>query len=110
VTVTISIETENMGELEGGHTVELKVGGEVIDSKEVTLGGGASETVLFEVTRGEGTYGVEVKGFTDSFTVNTQPEPEPEPEPEQKGIPGFPYVSVILGFVLARLLYLRNQS
>jgi hypothetical protein len=62
------------------------------------------------VTRGEGTYGVEVKGFTEIFTVNTQPEPEPEPEPEQKGVPGFPYVSVILGFVLARLLYLRNQS
>jgi hypothetical protein len=92
VTVTISIEAENMGELEGGHTVELKVDGEVIDSKEVTLGGGASETVLFEVTRGEGTYEVEVEGFTDSFTVNTQPS-------FWDKIPGFPYESILLGLV-----------
>lgn len=106
VTVTVSIEVENVGEREGGCTVELKVDGEVVDSKEVTLGGEASETVLFELTRGEGAYEVEVEGFRESFTVNAQPEPEPE----QRGIPGFPYVSVILGFVLARFVYLRNQS
>jgi hypothetical protein len=92
VTITISIEAENVGELEGGHTVELKVDGEVIDSKEVTLGGGASETVLFEVTRGEGTYEVEVEGITDSFTVNPQPS-------FWDKIPGFPYESILLGLV-----------
>lgn len=69
VTVTVSIEVENVGELEGGCTVELKMDGEVIDSKEVTLEGGGSATVLFELTRGEGTYEVEVEGFTESFTI-----------------------------------------
>ncbi len=106
VTVTVSIEAENVGELEGSRTVEFKVDEEVIDSREVTLGGGASETVLFELTRGEGTYEVEVEGFTEIFTVNTQPEAESE----QRGIPGFPYMSIILGLVVALIIHLRNQS
>jgi len=107
VTVIVSIEAENVGELEGDRTVELSVDGEVVDSKEVTLGGGASETVLFELTRGEGTYEVEVEGFTESFTVNTQPEPEPE----QRGIPGFPFESIVLGLVTGILvLWLLSRS
>ena len=92
MTVTVSIEADNVGELEGSHTVELKVDGEVIDSKEVTLEGEASATVLFELTRGEGTYEVEVEGFTDSFTVNPQPTIWDK-------IPGFPYESTILGLL-----------
>jgi len=92
VTVTVSIEADNVGELEGSRTVELKVDGEVIDSKRVTLEGGASATVLFEVSRGEGTYEVEVEGFTDSFTVN------PKPSFWDK-IPRFPLESIILGLV-----------
>ena len=104
VTVTVSIEAENVGELEGSRTVELKVDGEVIDSKEATLRGGASATILFELTRGEGTYEVEVEGFTESFMVNAKPEPEPG------GIPGFPYVSIIIGLLIALVLHLRNQS
>ena len=57
-----------------------------------TLEGGASATVLFELTRGEGTHEVEVEGFTESFTVN------PKPSFWDK-IPGFPYESIILGLV-----------
>jgi len=92
VTVTVSIEADNVGELEGSYTVELKVDGEVIDSKGVALEGGVSATVLFELTRGEGTYEVEVEGFTDSFTVN------PKPSFWDK-IPGFPYESIIFGLL-----------
>jgi len=92
VTVTVSIEVENVGELEGGRTVELKVDGEVVDSKGVTLEGGASATVLFELTRGEGTHEVEVEGFTESFTVNPQPS-------FWDKIPGFPYESIMLGLI-----------
>ena len=105
VTVTVSIEAENVGELEGSHTVELKVDGEVIDSKEVTLEGEASATVLFDLTRGEGTYEVEVEGFTDSFTVN------PKPSFWDK-IPGFPYESIILGLiaVIIILWYARARK
>jgi len=75
VTVTVSIEAENVGELMGSHIVELKVDGYVVDSQEVTLEGGASVCVLLELTRGEGTYDVEVEGMTDGFTVSALPEP-----------------------------------
>lgn len=78
----------------------------MIDSKEVALEGGASETVLFELTRGEGAYEV----VLNSFTVNTRPELELEPEPKQRGIPGFPYLSIVLGLLIALLFHLRNQS
>jgi len=98
VTVTVSIEAENVGELEGGRTVELKVDGEVVDSKGVTLEGGASATVLFELTRGEGTHEVEVEGFTDSFTVNPQPS-------FWDKIPGFPYESIILGLATGAFVF-----
>jgi len=44
----------------------------------------------------------------------SEPEPEPEPEPEtesdQRGIPGFPFVSVILGLLIAQIIHIRNQS
>jgi PKD repeat protein len=103
VTVTISIEAENVGELEGDRTVELKVNGEVVDSKEVTLEDGASETVLFELTRGEGTYEVEVEGVTDSFTLN------PKPSFWDK-IPGFPYESILLGLVTVILVLWLSSS
>ena len=104
VTVTVSIEAENVGELEGGRTVELKVDGEMIDSKGVTLEGGASATVLFELTRGEGTYEVEVEGFTDSFTVNQEPS-------FWDKIPGFPYESIVFGLVTAVfVLWMLSRS
>jgi len=103
VTVTVSIEVENVGELEGGRAVELKVDGEVVDSKGVTLEGGASATVLFELTRGEGTHEVEVERFTDSFTVN------PKPTFWDK-IPGFPYESIILGLIAAIIIIWRSHK
>ena len=103
VTVTVSIEVENVGELEGGRTVELKVDGEVIDSKGVTLEGGASATVLFELTRGEGTHEVEVEGFTESFTVNPQPSLWDK-------IPGFPYESIILGLIAVIIILWRSRK
>ena len=86
-----------MGELEGSRTVELKADGEVVDLKGVTLEGGAKETVLFELTRGEGTYEVEVEGFTASFTV------DPKTSFWDK-IPGFPYGSITLGLVIGAIV------
>jgi hypothetical protein len=68
------------------------VDGEVVDSKGVTLEGGVSATVLFELTRGEGTHEIEVEGFTESFTIN------PKPSFWDK-IPGFTYESIILGLM-----------
>jgi len=36
-------------------------------------------------------------------------ETEPEPESDQRGIPGFPYMSIILGLLIALLLHIRNH-
>jgi len=70
----------------------------------VTLEGGASATVLFELTRGEGTYEVEVEGFTDSFTVNQEPS-------FWDKIPGFPYESIVFGLVTAVfVLWMLSRS
>jgi hypothetical protein len=102
VTVTVSIEAENVGELMGDYAVELKVDGYVEDSQEVTLEGGASETVLFELTRGEGTYEVEVEGFTESFTV-VIPEPPFWNRPEfAMAVIGIAIAVAVAGYILMK--------
>jgi len=53
--------------------------------------------------------------YLTKLVIESEPEPEPEPspspeseqEPEQKGIPGFPYLSIVLGLAIALLLYDR---
>jgi len=77
VTVTVSIDVTNVGEEIGGCTVELKVNGEVVDSVDIAAFGGippdydqVTATQIFQLTRGEGTYQVEVEGLTETFTVS----------------------------------------
>ncbi|MDB9235041.1 BGTF surface domain-containing protein [Halorubrum ezzemoulense] len=45
--LTVSATVENTGESEATQTVEFRVGGDAVDSQEVTLGGGESTTVEF---------------------------------------------------------------
>jgi hypothetical protein len=80
VTVTVSIDVTNIGEEMGGCTLELKVDGEVVDSVDIAPFGGVppdydqvTATQIFELTRGEGTYEVEVEGLTETFTVSMKP-------------------------------------
>jgi hypothetical protein len=80
VTVTVSIDVTNVGEDMGGCTLELKVNGEVVDSVDIAPFGGVppdydpvTATQIFELTRGEGTYQVEVEGLTETFTVSKKP-------------------------------------
>ncbi len=69
-TVTISVTAKNSGDLSGSYPVALKINGAVIETKEVTLAGGASATVTFTITRdNEGTYTVDVNGLTGKFVV-----------------------------------------
>ena len=70
----------NVGEEMGGCTVELKVNGIVVDSVDIAAFGGippdydqVTATQIFELTRGEGTYEVEVEGLTETFTVSMKP-------------------------------------
>ena len=76
MSVNISVDVTNVGEEMGFCTFELKLNGRVVDSVEIpSFGGGMTATQFFELTRGEGTYEVEVEGLTGSFTVFTTPEP-----------------------------------
>jgi len=69
-TVNISVLVSNTGEEEGSHTVNLKINDVIEETREVTLGGGTSETITFTTTRDEaGTYSVDIDGLIASFTV-----------------------------------------
>lgn len=69
-TVTISAVVTNTGQVEGSYTVTLKINGAVEATQAVTLTGGQTTTVTFEVARDvAGTYQVDVSGLTGSFAV-----------------------------------------
>jgi len=68
--VTVKVDVENIGEVEGTYTVVLEINGVVEDQKDVSLAVGAIETVTFKVTKDEaGTFNVDVDGRTGSFNV-----------------------------------------
>jgi putative hemolysin len=74
--VSISVDTTNIGEVGGSVTVSLRIEGEVEESRELMLDPGASESVAFTVTRDvPGTYGVDIEGLTGEFTVVAPPFP-----------------------------------
>jgi hypothetical protein len=74
-TFEITVDVTNIGELEGSHTVDLEVDGEVIESGTVTLAGGGGTSITFDVTRGVGVYAVEVAGLTGGFEVKPYLKP-----------------------------------
>jgi len=81
--VTISVLVTNIGEETGDYTItlDLPAGPYLRLQETVSLEGGESERVEFEVSRDiEGTYTVTVNGLTGSFQVKAPLEPEP-PEP-----------------------------
>ncbi|MCD6480522.1 PKD domain-containing protein [Candidatus Bathyarchaeota archaeon] len=74
--VTVSVKVSNVGEESGVTTVKVKLDGEVVDSKTITLDGGSSTTVTFTVSSDvEGTHTVEVDGLIDTFTVTVPAKP-----------------------------------
>jgi hypothetical protein len=69
--VTITANVANDGWQEGTYTVELKLNGETVDTKMVTVGAGQSKPVSF--TRAGldyGQYEVEVAGLSGEFTTS----------------------------------------
>jgi nucleoside-triphosphatase THEP1 len=61
----------NDGGQEGTYTVELKLNGEAVDTKIVTLGTGQSKQVSFTVSELDyGQYEVDVAGLSDTFTTS----------------------------------------
>ena len=80
-TVTVSVTVTNVGDLEGSYNVTLRVDGAIEAVETVTLAGGESTVVVFNVTRTDpGTYGVSVDGVEGVFTVSAPP-PSPSPVP-----------------------------
>jgi len=79
--VTISALVTNSGDLTDSYEAVLKIDGAEVARGEVTLIGGASETVTFTTTRdAAGTYAVSVNGLSGTFTVKAAPAP-PAPTP-----------------------------
>jgi hypothetical protein len=69
-TITISVRVTNVGELGGSYTIEPKVADELLDSKIVTLMGGKSTTVTFELIKEkEGTFEIEIYDLKDTLIV-----------------------------------------
>ncbi len=74
--VTIAVLVANTGGESGSYEVTLKIDDVVVATKEVTLAGGASQSVTFTITKDVvGTYSVDVSGLTGSFTVKEEVVP-----------------------------------
>jgi len=69
--VSITADVANDGGQEGTYTVALKLNGETVDTKTVTLAAGRSQQVSFTVSELDyGQYEVEVAGLSDEFTAS----------------------------------------
>ncbi len=76
--VTISTLITNTGDLTGGHEVILEIDNVAVATKDVTLAGGASQTVTFTAVKDvAGTYAVNVDGLSGTFMVKAPPLPLP---------------------------------
>ena len=69
--VTITANVANDGGQEGTYTVELKLNGETVETKTVTLGAGESQPVRFTVSGLDyGQHEVDVAGLSGEFTTS----------------------------------------
>jgi hypothetical protein len=74
--VAITVVVANSGNLAGSYEVILKINGEVEERREITLAGGASEVVTFNVSReAADVYVIDVNGLTGSFVVKEEAPP-----------------------------------
>jgi parallel beta-helix repeat protein len=75
-TVSISVNVINAGDISGTFTIILKVNGSVEATRDVTLAGGESVVVTFELSKdAPGTYEIEVDGLRGTFSVKEMPPP-----------------------------------
>jgi len=73
--VQVSFTVSNIGEEAGSHSVEVKVDGENVDSRSVTLSGGEAASLSFSISsEEEGSHTVEVDGLKTSFEVYVPPD------------------------------------
>lgn len=68
--ITVDLKMQNTGEVSGDYTAKLRIDGKDAETKKVTLAGGASETVSFEITIDkQGSYTLSVEDITEVIDV-----------------------------------------
>ena len=108
--VAISVTVTNIGDLTGTYKVTLKIDGVVIETKEVTLAGGASQKVAFTTTTDTaGTYSVDIDGLSSRFVVKGKippaPVPAPAPAPAVPEVPPVPPINWwLVGGIIAAVI------
>jgi len=72
-TVSVTAEVKNTGGSEGNYSAVLTVDGATVETKQVTIAAGTSETVSFSLVKDKpGTYQVGIGGLTSSLTVKAK--------------------------------------
>ncbi len=103
--VTISILVSNTGDAPGSYEVVLKINEAVVDTKEVTLAGGASQAVTFTVAEDvAGTCEVSIDSLTDTFVVKAiapPVTPPPATTPPVLPPPAKPFNWWLIGGIIA---------
>jgi len=106
--VNILATVSNDGGVEGSYTVKLKINGSEVDSEELTLAAGASQTVSFTVSQeSSGEYSVELDGLEGSFTVAEAPPP---PSPTNLRLIGGIIGGVVIIGLIALLVARRRRA
>jgi len=74
-TIAIIPLIANSGDLSGSYELTLRINNAVVETKEITIDGGAEESIAFIITRDTaGTYTVDINGMSGTFKV-TEPHP-----------------------------------
>ena len=78
--VTISVLVANTGDVTGSYEVTLKINNVAVATQDVTLAGGASQTVTFTTAKdAAGTYTVNIDGLSGTLVVKAPPVEVPAP-------------------------------
>lgn len=98
--VTISATVINTGDLSSSYQVVLKIDDATEATRDLTVAGGASQTVTFTAIKPAGTHTVKVIGgdakeLTGSFTVKAPPA-EIQPPPPKAGIAWWVWLIVVV--------------
>jgi hypothetical protein len=88
--VTVSVLVANTGDAKGTYTVQLKVNGAVVESRDVEVEGLSSRPVVFTIAEDEpGTYDVNIAQLSGQFQVTAHPG----------GFPVWAITVIVVGFV-----------
>ncbi len=83
LTVTVSCNVTNTGELEGDYTAQLKVNDSVVDTQTVTVKAGETKSIAFTRKLEAGTYNVTINELSP-ITVKVQREKSEKEETKQE--------------------------